>query len=278
VPMDGVSAPAAVTSFAGGSTAELSTADLLPGAGAVPAAPVSAAVAAEDPVATLEDLMEAGPAADVAPVAAADPRLLATVRACRDDGRFALRLGRVVRGQLVPLPPALAGLSATALLGWLGIRSLPGLLLLTPLVVMLLAAFGSAHPHDRGLDWLTPTVLLAGQLLYTTAVGFSFGVPAPITFTLCALTALHCVSLAPRAGASLTGGAGGADLASGASGDGQNAGQWAGAGLGWEGRMLIVGVGAMAGVPAVAFTALALYLVVSTSSRILPRYVALPRS
>jgi hypothetical protein len=217
--------------------------------------------AAEDPVATLEELMEASPAAELAPVVAPDPQLLATVRACRDDGRLALRLGRVVRGQLVPLPPAVAGLAATVLLAWLGMRNLPGLLLLTPLVVMLLAAFGSAHPHDRGLDWLTPGVLLGGQLLYTTAVGFSFGVPAPITFTLCALIGLHCAS-----------------LAGGASGDGQNAGQRAGSGLGWEGRMFMVGIGAMAAVPAVAFAALAAYLAVGTSSRILPRYAGPSRS
>jgi len=271
LPVDGISASAAMTSAAT-STADLSPADLLPGPGAVPAAPGSGVMAAaEDPVATLEELMEAGVADDPASVAEPHQGLLATVRACRDDGRFALRLGRVVRGQLVPLPPALAGLAATALLGWLGMRNLPGLLLLTPLVVMLLAAFGSAHPHDRSMDWLTPSVLLAGQLLYTTAVGFSFGVPGPITFTLCALTALQCASLA-----------GSASLASDASWAGggatQNAGQWAGAGLGWEGRMLIVGVGAMAGVPAIAFTLLGLYLAVSTSSRILPRYAAPPRS
>src|SRR6202042_1334343 len=98
--------------------------------------------------------------------AVADPQALATMAACRDDGAVAVWLGRVVRGEFVPLPPAVAGLAATSLLAWLGMRELPGILLFTPLVVMLLAAFGSRHPHDGRLDWLTPAVLLAGQLLY----------------------------------------------------------------------------------------------------------------
>jgi hypothetical protein len=232
-------------------------------------APAAASVAA-GPAATLEEIMEAGVAEEPDPLAMPDPLLLKTIVTCRDDGRFALQLGRVVRGQLVPLPPALAGLAATALLAWLGMRNLPGLLLLTPLVVMLLAAFGSAHRHDRGLDWLTPAVLLGGQLLYMAAIGFSFRVPAPLTFTLCALTAVHCASLAR-----FPGGASGTGLGNAES---QNAWQRAGAGLGWEGRMLIVGAGAMAGVPALTFAALGAYLAARTGARVLPRYVALPRS
>jgi hypothetical protein len=224
----------------------------------VPAAVVPAAIApaALGSAAMLEEMMEAGPALELEPVAEPDPGLLATRMACRDDGRFALRLGRVVRGQLVPLPPALAGLGATALLAWFGMRNLPGLLLLTPLVVLLLAGFGSAHPHDRGLDWLTPAVLLGSQLLYVAAVGFSFRVLAPLTFTLCALTAVHCASLADA--------------------DRGRSGLWPAARLGWEARMLIVGVGAIVGLPVVAYAALAAYLAVTTGVRVLPRYAVVP--
>ncbi len=206
------------------------------------------------PAATLDDILAAEPAEEPEPVTEPHSRVLATTMACRDDGRFAVRIGQMVRGQLVPLPPAFAGLAATALLAWLGMRNLPGLLLFTPLVVMLLAAFGSAHPHDRGLDWLTPAVLLGGQLLYIGAVGFSFRVPAALTFTLCVLTALHCAS-----------------LASGASPGSKKAA------LGWEGRMFVVGFGAILGAPAVVFAGLALYLAVTTGARVLPRYIALPR-
>ena len=70
------------------------------------------------------------------------------VAACRDDGPIARFAGALVHGQLVPLPPAVAGLIATVLLAALGLGYLDGLVLLTPVAAMLLAAPGSAHPHD----------------------------------------------------------------------------------------------------------------------------------
>ena len=194
-----------------------------------------------EPTMTL-DLMisrEPGRRREPKPRTVLDPQARATIAAYRDDGAAAVWLSRVVRGQFVPLPPAVAGLVAASFLAWLGMRNLPGMLLLTPLVVMLLAAFGSGHPHDGRLDWLVPAVLVAGQLVYIAAIGFSFGVPAPVTFTLCALIALRYVDLARR--------------------DPRNAAQAADTRPGWEGRMLVVGIGAMLGIATVAYVALAAY-------------------
>ena len=173
--------------------------------------------------------------------AVADPQALATLMACRDDGSLAVRLGQLVRGEFVPLPPAVAGLAATCALAWLGMRNLPGILLLTPLVVMLLAGFGATHPHDGRLDWVTPAVLLAGQLVYLATVGFSFRIPAPVTFGVCALTALRYVELATRA----------------------TPPTWhpPDTRLGWEGRMLVAGLGPMFGIAIVGYLVLAAYLV-----------------
>jgi len=168
----------------------------------------------------------------------------------RDDGAIALWLGRLVRGNLAALPPALVALAATATLARLGLANLPGVLVLTPVVAMLVAAPGSSYPHAGPLDWLVPAMLQAGQFIYVAALGFSRGVPAPVTFTLCAVIALHYLMLAGprRAG-------------------GRRPRLFGG--LGWEGRMLVVGVGAMIGLTTFAYAALAAYLWVLICSRVI---------
>ena len=158
------------------------------------------------------------------------------ITACRDDGPVATALGRPVRGQLVPLPPALTGLAAVCVLAVLGLRDLPGFLLFAPVVAMLLAAVGSSHPHDGRLDWIVPVVLQAGQYIYIAALGFATGVPPPVIFALCALIAVHYADLAGHAQQRTA--------------------------LGWDGRMIAVGLGAALGIATFAYLLLAAYLVV----------------
>jgi hypothetical protein len=83
-------------------------------------------------------------------------------------------------------------------------------------------------------------VLLAGQLVYLATVGFSFRIPAPVTFGVCALTALRYVELATRA----------------------TPPTWhpPDTRLGWEGRMLVAGVGGILGIATVGYLVLAAYL------------------
>jgi Family of unknown function (DUF5941) len=180
-------------------------------------------------------------AANRAATPAAEPSRPADVTAARDDGPLARFAGAVVRGQLVPLPPALAGLTATVLLATLGLHDLAGLVLLTPVAAMLLAAPGSAHPHDGPLDWLTPLVIQAGQYVYLAALGFAKGVPGPLVFALTGLVALRQLDAAYRAC------------------DPMPAGDPRG-GIGWEGRMLVAGVGVMLGVGPLSYLALTVYL------------------
>jgi Family of unknown function (DUF5941) len=163
-----------------------------------------------------------------------------TAAACRDDGPIARFAGSVVHGQLAPLPPALAGLTATALLAGLGLGDLAGPVLLTPVAAMLLAAPGSAHPHTGRLDWLTPAFIQAGQYIYLAALGFAAHVPGPVTFALAGLVALRQLDVAARARQPLAG-------------PGPR-------GLGWEGRMLAAGVGAMFGIATFSYLVLAAYL------------------
>ena len=177
------------------------------------------------------------------------------IAAARDDGPLARFAGGVVRGQLVPLPPAVAGLTATVLLATLGLRDLAGLVLLTPVAAMLLAAPGSAHPHDGPLDWLTPLVIQAGQYVYLAALGFAKGVPGPLIFALTALVALRQLDAAYRARHPMP------------AGDPRG-------GIGWEGRMLVAGVAGMLGVATVCYLALVVYLIWLLSSGGLASWLA----
>jgi hypothetical protein len=163
------------------------------------------------------------------------------IAACRDDGPLARWAGRVVQGQLVPLPPALAGLAATVLLAALGLGNLPGVLVFAPVAAMLLAAPGAGHPHDGRFDWVVPLVLQAGQYIYLAALGFSAGVPGPVTFGLTSMVALHQLDVACRA---------------------RQEARWPGqrAGLGWDGRMLAMGLAAQLGLATFAYLALTAYL------------------
>lgn len=156
------------------------------------------------------------------------------IAAYRDDGLIATEIGIPVRGQLVPLPPALTGVAAVAVLAILGLRNLPGPVLLAPVVAMLLAAVGSSHPHDGLADWIVPVVLQAAQFAYVGAIGVATGVPAPLIFAVCALIALHYADLAgyPHRGAI----------------------------MGWEGRMIAAGLGAALGIATFAYLLLAAYL------------------
>jgi hypothetical protein len=233
-------------------------------------------------------------------------RRRATVLRNRDDGTLARWFGRLARGQLMPLPPALLALAAVAVLAHLGLRDLPGLLILAPALVMLVAAPGASHQHDGPFDWLVPAVLQGAQYVYIAALGFAAGVPAPITFLLCVTIALHYADIgsagspvllaARRAGSPLAArraasghpaaarsarsarsgrprrsfqqrlgrqqpdrrqpGPAPAGPSAGPRQPATELGTW----MGWEGRMIVVGLGAAMGVAVFAYLALAGYL------------------
>jgi hypothetical protein len=185
------------------------------------------------------------------------PAALAVIARCRDDGLISRWAGSLVRGQLTPLPPALVALAAVALLAHLGLRDLPGFLTLAPPLMMLVAAPGSSHFHDGRLDWLVPAVLLGAQYIYITALGFASGVPAAVTFLLAAVVAVHYADLGSPGSpppTSPTHSARRPDM------------------LGWEGRMLVCGLGAALGVAMFAYLALAAYLAFLLGSKVVTGY------
>ena len=161
--------------------------------------------------------------------------------AYRGDGPLAHRIGGVVRGQLPPLPPLLVGLLVTCDLAYLGVANLPGLLVLGPVAAMLLAALGACHPHDGRLDWLVPSLLLAGEAIFLTGLGFARQVWLPMIFVLLAAVAVRHADIAYRARA----------------GRGVPADKF---GLGWDGRMLVAGFAAVFGIVPFAYAALAAWL------------------
>jgi len=175
---------------------------------------------------------------------------------CRDDGMVARWFGGVASGHLMPLPPALLALVAVATLAHLGLRDLPGLLILAPALIMLVAAPGASHRHDGRLDWLVPAVLLGAQVSYISALGFASGVPAPVTFGLCATLAVYYADLGAPGSPPLPGR------------NGRERGSW----LGWDGRMLLCGLGAAMGIAMFAYLALAVYLAVLVCWKITTGY------
>jgi hypothetical protein len=178
------------------------------------------------------------------------PAALALILRCRDDGVISRWAGGLVRGQLTPLPPALVALTAVALLAHLGLRDLPGFLTLAPPLMMLVAAPGSSHWHDGRADWLVPAVLQGAQYIYITALGFASGVPAAVTFLLVAAVAVRYADLASRGSPA------------------PKRPDW----LGWEGRMLVCGLGAAAGVAMFAYLALTAYLTFLLGSKVVTGY------
>ena len=161
--------------------------------------------------------------------------------AYRGDGALSGWIGALVDGRLPPLPPLLVGLLVTGVLAALGLGNLPGILVLTPVEAMMLAALGSRHPHDGPLDWLVPALLLAGEGVFLAALGLARHVIPWVVFTLLAAVVVRHVDLAcrARAGRGIP-----ADVL----------------GLGWEGRMLLGAVAAVAGIAPLAYAALSGYL------------------
>jgi hypothetical protein len=159
----------------------------------------------------------------------------------RGDGWLSIRIGQLVGGRLLPLPPLLVGLLVTGMLAALGLRNLPGILIFTPAEAMLLAALGSSHPHNGRGDWLVPPLIQAAEYVILAELGFATNLWPPATFALIAAVGLRHLDLAYRALGNL---ASGADTR----------------GLGWEGRLLLASFAVVTGIQVVVFPALTIYL------------------
>jgi hypothetical protein len=175
----------------------------------------------------------------------ADPVAYQTSRlvAYRDDGWISQTLGRLARGLLPPLAPALvaAGITMVLMLADLAGQTGPGLF--APVVALLMTGPAATHPHDGPLDWLVPPIIRAIEYGYLAALGFAQGVSEPLIYVLIAVLAYHHYDTVYRTRQRLWPQA------------------WVfRAGLGWDGRMLVAAVAALVGVTPLAYAALAAYL------------------
>ena len=159
----------------------------------------------------------------------------------RGDGPLAIWIGRFVDGRLPPLPPLLVGLLVTGVLVGLGAQNLPGILVFAPVEATLLAALSSWHPHNGKHDWLAPPLLQANEYVFLAALGTAGRVFPPVTLALIAAVALRHLELAYWSKNRLR-----------PSADRR--------GLGWEGRMIVAGIAAAAGILPVIYPLLAVYL------------------
>jgi predicted outer membrane lipoprotein len=199
----------------------------------------------------------------------------------RGDGPLSAWIGGFVDGRLPPMAPLLVGLLVTCMLTALGLRNLPGILILTPAEAMLLAALGSSHLHAGPNDWRVPPLLQAGEYIFLAAAGYAGGVPAPVTFGLIAAVALRHLDMAWRARNRVP-----LSWFMGERWVRLPRADWRG--FGWEGRMILAGIALMGGVTPLLYMALAAYLAALGAADFLagwtnaslagaPRYPSAPR-
>jgi hypothetical protein len=149
----------------------------------------------------------------------------------------------------------MVGLLVTCMLAALGLRNLPGILVLAPAEAMLLATLGSSHLHDGPRDWRVPPLLQAGELVFLGAAGYAGHVPAPVTFGLITAVGLRHLDMAYRARNRVP-------LSWFMQRQWRRVPRADWRGFGWEGRMILAGIALMSGVTFAVYLAMAAYLLV----------------
>lgn len=163
--------------------------------------------------------------------------------AYRDDGPIARLLGRLTKGQLPPLLPLLVAGVVTTILLAAGVTGQTSPATFAPVLVLLLAGPGSAHAHTGRLDWLVPPMIRAIEYGYLATLGFGHGVSKPLVYAFLGVLAYHHYDTVYRTRQRLW------------------PAKWVfGAGLGWDGRMLVMAAATLAGRLPIAFAVLGVYL------------------
>lgn len=182
------------------------------------------------------------------------------IRIYRDDGPLAHGLGILAAGQIPALLPAVAGALVTLILALTGMSDMPGIATAGPVLATLLAGLGGGAAHRGRLDWLIPPILRVTEYTFIAVVGLSSDTPPAVTYVLLAAMAFHHYDLVYRVRQRIA-----------------PPGWVSLAGLGWDGRMLVVALGAMFGYEPFAFAALAGYLWVLFAGESVRSWLGTPR-
>ncbi|MFG2072181.1 hypothetical protein SAMN05421874_101463 [Nonomuraea maritima] len=165
--------------------------------------------------------------------------------AYRDDGPLATALAGKLRSGLSPTPATLVALLAVIAVAVAGVLK-PGPVLLVPVAIVLLLVLPTApRDHLGRLDWLTAPLVRAAEFFTIIAVGLAADAPKWLLFVLVYVIGYHTYDTVYRTRQSIWPPA------------------WVfRAGLGWELRLLIIGVGAAFGVLTPVLAVLTAYLFV----------------
>jgi uncharacterized protein DUF5941 len=163
--------------------------------------------------------------------------------AYRDDGPVARALGRLSGGQLPPLLPLLVAAIVTGVLLIVGVNGQTSPAIFAPVLALLLAGPSSTNSHSGRLDWLVPPIMRAIEYGYIATLAFAHDVSKPLTYAFIGVLAYHHYDTVYRTRQRL----------------------WPApwvfrAGLGWDGRLLIIAVATLAGVLPITIAVLTVYL------------------
>lgn len=162
-----------------------------------------------------------------------------TIVAYRDDGPLARAVAAIVHRRVPPLSFAALGAAAP----FVALSGRAGLAAAGAGWCAVVAALGGSSRHSGRLDWLVPPILRAAEYVFLAAVGITAGVPGPVVFGLICALAYHHYDTVYRLR--------------------QRVAQprWVSrAGLGWEGRMIVASLAALAGVATPVYLFLAVVL------------------
>jgi hypothetical protein len=166
--------------------------------------------------------------------------------AYRDDGPLAHALSSKIGAGLSPVPATLVALLAVVAITVAGLLGSGGPILLLPVAIVLLLVLPTTpRDHLGRFDWLTPPLLRAAEFFTIIAVGLAADAPKWLLFVLVYVVGYHTYDTVYRTRQSIWPPA------------------WVfRAGLGWELRLLVIGVGAALDVLTPVLAVLTAYLFV----------------